>query len=155
MKIERPDTRDIEQEVLREVRTLVKGLPEEAAKVSVELPSNVHGPILKVVPRSEGAAEIVIHIESPQQLDLTIGRGCHFELYEENQRELLEELRRFLRAVVEGRLEETVWIRGDTVLKSKGRVGLETKTIRISYRNMVVPKRGARTKQRFVYQPYS
>ena len=149
------DTRELEQRFQRWLDDRISNLPDDTFKISSEAPSEVHGQIIRLLPSNPEAAKVMVHFENPAQIDLTLGIGCHVELYSKDVDQLESQFRGILDAVIDCGFEETVWRRGDRVLKSKGLLRLSGGTKKITYRNWASPGKGKRSKSHFVYRPFS
>jgi hypothetical protein len=128
---------------------------EGKANVEVDAATAEHGVILRLLPHSDDAAPLAAHLDDAGSVSITIGRGLILDVHQgrSDRDEFLAFLADVIRAVGQGRVEETAWLVGDRVVAAKGTLELESgERHRISYRSLWPPSKG--TPVAISYQPY-
>lgn len=120
-----------EEKVLELMRRTSDGLGDRAI-LTVEPPQIPHGYIVALSPTRPSAARLIVHIEAPDQLDLDVGAGGHFEFRRrrgETESEFLQRFQELVEGVIRGAVRETYWQRGSHVTKSRGQILLSSGTV--------------------------
>jgi hypothetical protein len=132
-----------------------------AAVVSVSPASGVRGALIEIKPTNGTACPLIIHVDAPGDLDLSVGRHeltTHIwegpEWMRGNPEPLENALRQWLLAVVEGQYEEEVRLTRDGETgKGRGTIQLPSGPHRFTYSNLqTLGERGPW--QRISYTPY-
>lgn len=101
---------DLKQAVERVVEEVLGPRPLASEPALLWEPgSDVHGPVLTVSSGDGRSAEIQVHLENEQQLDLLLGRATRFELFARTPDRLLEQFREIVDAVAYTGMHEVVW----------------------------------------------
>jgi hypothetical protein len=120
---------------LKLLQQLVVGLPPSAVRLAVEHEKDAVDAV--VTPTEPEAAEIRVRAEATGWTYLGLGRGTPLEFHPNGGSYLdaaaADEIRVICEAVVNGRFEELLWIRGDEVVKARSRIKLDQKVVRVSY----------------------
>lgn len=90
-----------------------------------------------VLPTKRDAAQIRVRAEATGWTYVGLGRATPLEFHPNGGSYLdaaaADEIRVICEAVVQGRFEELLWVRGDEVVKARSRIELDQKVVRISY----------------------
>lgn len=110
-----------------------------------------------LTPRRNDSATIAAYVGKSGWINLEIGVACRVELQGEDDLWLMEALRSYVRGVVEGKFEETVWKKRDNVFRAEGELELDGETHRMKYRHAAVSLFGvgATTREHHAYRPYA
>jgi len=134
----------LETEVVTLFRQLAESLP--AGSVSLEIKPNpeplIGGTRVELVPVVSGAARIVAIATNRGVVYLTFGKSTPFEAQVERgstPSKLIEDIRPFCKAVIEGKFEENIWLVGSRAFKSVGKLEVGGKIITIHYRGSFHP----------------
>jgi len=146
------------QEVIALFEVLVEEVGEQYATIHVSDIPTTPKPSLRVSlsPTNPGSAPIIILVSEGQEVFLTLGHDCRYEMPITRKRQELEILRdvgAVSRAVMAGEFEEEVWFRGDDVVAAKGRLKVGDKIEKFWTSAFKPFLRGAKHEV-FNYQPY-
>lgn len=118
------------QELRSEVIGLVEHVvasagPEHSELIVTDLRPDGTEVLVRVSPKRPSGASILVHVdEHVPVIDVTLGRGGFYEVPLERGRytdlTALDEVRALCLAAVKGRYRETVWLKGDDVIRSSG-----------------------------------
>ena len=140
-------------------RHLVAELPPGTATLKVEtgLKNAPNGTRLEVTPSVGQAARMVAMVLDRGTIFLTFGRAASFEFQVECGDSIeaspFEEIETLSRAVIEGKIEEELWVVGSQVFKGTARITLPTGTRTMHYRGSFHPVEKTE-KQQVKYLPY-
>ena len=132
-------TGELRESVRAVVESLCTALPHDCATFFIEDDPSVTGggTIFSLTPWSPHAAPIVVNcIESG--LTLIVGKESRFEMLAKTppqQRSALDDLQEICEAVISGRFSETVWSKGEEVVRVDGRICVGDQTMRTSSRH--------------------
>lgn len=94
--------------------------------------------VIKVLPERASAAPIRVDVtEDGLDVYLLLGRSSHLEMDDRDASvppgQVLDSLRDVLRAVLQGAFVETVWTRGDRVVRARGDLLVAGSPLRLNY----------------------
>ena len=135
-----------EARVLAVVREVLDPLVERgAASIAISPADGARGALIEINPSSSGACRLGIHVESPGDLDLFVGRhGLTTHIWQGSEWKrgnfapLETTLREWLLALTEGRYEEDVRLTPDGETgKGCGTIKLPDGDLRFTYSNLM------------------
>ena len=109
---------------------------------------------LSLTPTSLAAAPFAAQVDGAEQVTLYLGvYGTVCEIWDRKWGTVLTQVAEYVRAVVAGRYQEQVWLRGERLVRVKGRLAMGGESVRISYRDLSAPGGAVRTES-LDYEPY-
>jgi len=143
------------------LRDLMARLPERCVTMELIPEGDHRAAILKLLPANPNAASIRIIVPpNAKEKGITIvaGTGSFFEIPIEGGRytsfSFPEEVRSICLAVIAGKLEESVTLQGDKVLRSRGTITLDGKSITVRWRQLTLRPFRRKEEKRLKYEPY-
>lgn len=114
------------------------------------------GLYVELRPNSEHAAPVTAFVLDKADVNLQLGHASVLELVDPDHEKVLQAIQEYIEAVTSGRFRETVWMKGDRVLRARGWVEVGGRTHRIFYRDAQVSVfgRGRSKKIHYSYPPY-
>jgi len=149
---------DLELQVLDVVERIVASLPPGTADLAVE----ETGPSMtaRIEPSNPGAAEVAVHVESGVPvIDVILGKGGFFEVSTERSRfsdleEPLDEVRALCLAAVRGNYRETIRLKGDEVVSSRGIVTIGSREEPVRWKQLFTNPFRRSVHRVLRYEPY-
>ena len=147
-----------------EVRQLFQGFaealpPDSATLTIVEDPRPGEGLTLSLTPSSPTAAQISVRVDNPYEVTLSFGKGSIYEVPTRGRRytdaPFREEVRLLCSAVMGGRFTETIWLKGDEVVQTRGEVRIGDKVIPHFWRQLFTNPFRRRRKKTISYTPFT
>jgi hypothetical protein len=140
---------------------LVRALPDQSFRIEESYPERVATDELAMTlrPANEQAASITIHVmEGVPVVDLVLGEGGFYEVRMDQgieQREVKQRILRLAAAAIEGNYSETLWKKGDDVVRSRGTAIVGGNPVAVSWRQLFTnPFQRTRRSDRH-YAPYT
>lgn len=155
-KMARPS---LETEMRRLFQAFADALPPDAASLTiVEDPRPGAGLTISLTPSSPTAAQISVNIATEHEVTLSFGRGSIYEVPARGRRytdtPFLEEVRLLSSAVMQGRFTETIWLKEDEVVQSRGEVTIGDKPVAVFWRQLGSNPFRRRRKEMISYTPF-
>jgi hypothetical protein len=148
-----------ERRLLDALREVHDSIGADRATLEVTQPDDQHGLIIALRPLLPNRAEVIVHVETDEHLNLNLGQAIQTELLgsrKEGSEALVERLVEIAKAVAAGQFTEKVWCHGGDVLKAKGSLDLGGRTLRFHYRQLLLSGLLRPSTQReYRYLPYA
>jgi hypothetical protein len=136
--------RDVAGDVLASGRASMEVEPSEGPRPTM----------CELRPRNPNACPVTVQLDFAQQVTLYFGRfGTICELYNNNRTRLLDEVRRFLEAVLAGKYKERVRLKDGELGRAKARLEAGDEVHKISYSRVGTLFRRSPW-QELTYEPY-
>jgi hypothetical protein len=141
------------------IERLLDSLPTGAAELAVEHDEGSGARYVTLTPSNRAAAPIHVDVSNDSDVvTLTIGRGAIFEVPLNGHRysglPYLEEVRAICLAAIRGEVEETVWLKGDSIVGGSARAKIGSTTVGDSWKKLFTNPLRRATKKSFSYRPY-
>jgi hypothetical protein len=148
-----------EASLVRDLREVVASelfhLPKSGVTIDVERDSRTEGTWIRVVPATPSAAPIEIFVHA-NVIFVGIGRDSTIEVaYDSTSaQEAVAGVREIVEAVVKGRFRETIWLRGEEVVRSQGQLELASGPRYTTHQASTPGSRTGGSEVRLDYDPY-
>jgi hypothetical protein len=138
---------------------LANSLPAGVADFTVKLGPSQHEVTAALTPQKTTAASVVAHVDDEQPvIDVILGRGGFYEVPPNGRRysdlAQLDEVRALCLAAIRGQYRETVWLRGDNVVRSRGVAEIGSAEAPINWAQVSFSLFRRARCRRFDYDPY-
>lgn len=149
----------LEAEIRRLFEGFADALPPDAASLTiVEDPRPGEGLTISLIPSSPTAAQISVRVDNAYEVTLSFGKGSIYEVPTRGRRytnsPFLEEVRLLCSAVMKGLFTETIWLKGDEVVQTRGEVRIGDKVVPHFWRQLFTNPFRRRRKETISYTPF-